>query len=205
MQASGKGVSIIEVAERCQDPKAAGPNIRPSSPRTAEAFLRSGFDPEDLVYKPVSFFKAKTGDDETAQTAFQFYESSRTGRIDELRALRQSLIDDGWKPTDIAKPSAAAATVQGEGAEDLVEREQKRLEVLRNRYALPPTLRRGAVHSSLVSRGTLEHVGNIEVAGGNACELGLGERGGGFEGGFVSEDIVKKHLGKEQFAVDGDA
>jgi hypothetical protein len=134
LQASGKGVSIVEVAERCQDPKAAGPNIRPSSPRTAEAFLRSGFDPEDLVYKPVSYFKEKTRDDESSQVAFQFYEDGRVKRIDELRALRQSLIDDGWKPTDVTKSSVATPTAQG-GAQDLVEREQKRLEVLRNRHA----------------------------------------------------------------------
>ena len=59
-QASAKGTSIVEISERCQDPKAAGVNIRPSSPRTVEAFLRSGFDPEDLVYKPLSYFKEKT-------------------------------------------------------------------------------------------------------------------------------------------------
>ena len=89
MQSTAKGVSIVEVAERCQDAKAAPANIRPSSPRTVEAFLRSGFDPEDLIYKPPAYFKAKTNDDELAESAFQFFEEGRTKRIEELRVARQ--------------------------------------------------------------------------------------------------------------------
>lgn len=133
VQASGKGISIVEISERCQDPKATGPNIRPSSPRTVEAFLRSGVDPEDLVYKPLSYFKDKTGDTELAKIAFDFFEESRIHRLDELRQTRQALIDDGWKPGDVFTAAGAHSSSKTEGTEDLVERERKRLEVLRNR------------------------------------------------------------------------
>jgi hypothetical protein len=140
-QGSGKGVSIVEVAERCQDPKTAGPNIRPSSPRTVEAFLRSGFDPDDLIYKPPSYFKDRTHDDELAQTAFRFFEEGRTKRVEELRAARQALVDDGWKPGDAATAAGSPAKAQkDESSEDMVERERKRLEVLRTRRA-PAALR----------------------------------------------------------------
>lgn len=135
LQNTGKGVSILEVAERCQDAKASGANVRPSSPRTVEAFLRSGFDPDDLVYKPISYFKARTQDDELAQLAFTFFEEGRVKRIEELRMARQALIDDGWKPGDIAAaPCAAGGGGKGDAnTADMVERERKRLEVLRTR------------------------------------------------------------------------
>lgn len=132
-QASGKGVTIIEVAERCQDPSARGPTIRPSSPRSVEALLRSGIDPEDLVHKPLSFFKGKTEDTELAQESFSFFEDGRQKRLEEVKALRQTLIDDGWTASmPVVGPSK---TTDDNGAADLVERERKRLEVLKNRYA----------------------------------------------------------------------
>ena len=135
MQRTGKGVTVAEVAERCSDAKAAGPNIRPSSPRSTEAFLRSGLDPEDLVYKPLSHFKAKTNDEELAQLAFDFFEKGRQQRLEDLRTARQSLIDDGWKPGDtIGAPGANQNGKANESnTEDMVERERKRLEVLRTR------------------------------------------------------------------------
>lgn len=129
---------MAEVAERCSDAKAAGANIRPSSPRSTEAFLRSGFDPDDLVYKPLSYFKAKTNDEELAQLAFDFFEKGRQQRLEDLRTMRQSLIDDGWKPGDTI--GAAGATQAGKASEgnteDMVERERKRLEVLRTRCSV---------------------------------------------------------------------
>eukprot|EP00892_Ulva_mutabilis_P002008 jgi/Ulvmu1/11808/UM080_0019.1 len=130
-KASGKGVTIIEVAERCQDPNSRGPNIRPSSPRSVEALLRSGIDPEDLVHKPLSFFKGRTGDVELAQGSYEFFEEGRQKRIEEVKTLRQTLIDDGW--TAGAAAAGPSKTSDDSGAADLVERERKRLEVLRNR------------------------------------------------------------------------
>lgn len=97
-----------------------------------EAFLRSGFDPEDLVYKPLSYFKDKTHDDELAQVAFQFFDDGRIKRIEELRGLRQGLMDDGWKPGDVATATGIPIS-KANATEDMVERERKRLEVLRNR------------------------------------------------------------------------
>lgn len=135
VQASGKGVTILEVAERCQDANARGPNIRPSSPRSVEALLRSGIDPEDLVHKPLSFFKGKAGDAELAQDSYAFFEEGRQKRIEEVKSLRQTLIDDGW--TASAPAVGQSKTNDGTGAADLVERERKRLEVLRNRFDFP--------------------------------------------------------------------
>jgi hypothetical protein len=135
VQASGKGVSIQEMAERCQDPNARGQNIRPSTPRSAEALLRSGIDPEDLVYKPPQFFKEKTGDPELANLAFQFFEEGRAKRIEEIRALRQSLIDDGWQPSHLQSTVGKPRDDNSSGTADMVERERKRLEVHRNRWA----------------------------------------------------------------------
>ena len=136
MQATGKGVSIVEVAERCQDANASGANIRPSSPRTVEAFLRSGFDPDDLIFKPPAYFKTKTQDDELAELAFTFFEDGRGKRIEELRAARQELVDEGWRPGDPAAASGAGrAGGEGGATEDMVECERKRLDVLRTRCA----------------------------------------------------------------------
>lgn len=135
LQASGKGVTVLEIAERCQDPHAKGPNIRPSTPRSAEAVLRSGVDPEDLVQKTPQFFLAKTGDPELGQLAYQFYEEGRQKRIEDIRALRQSLIDDGWQPMQ-STPSGKPGGEHDTSTADMVERERKRLEVLRNRCAL---------------------------------------------------------------------
>jgi len=154
-QESGKGVSIIEIAERVQgapalsrrsaasspirtshhatptDPTAAGPVIRPSSPRTVEAFLQSGIDPEDLVYKTIEYFNKRcNGNTELAQEAFTFFESQRHKRIEELKNRRQALIDEGWKP---AVGVAAAASAEVGDTDDMVEKERKRLEVLRKR------------------------------------------------------------------------
>lgn len=130
-QASGKGVSIVEIAERCQDPNACGQQIRPSSPRSAEALLRSGVDPEDLVHKPLKFFKDRTGDAELGQAAFDFFEEGRLKRIEEIRALRQALVDDGWQP--MYASTAVCTAGKSSSTADMVERERKRLEVLRNR------------------------------------------------------------------------
>ena len=51
----------------------------------------------------------------------------------------QALIDDGWKPGDAATAGAGgaggASKGGGEATEDMVERERKRLEVLRTRCA----------------------------------------------------------------------
>lgn len=125
-------MSIIEIAERCQDPNAHGQQIRPSSPRSAEALLRSGVDPEDLVHKPLKFFKGRTGDAELGQLAFNFFEEGRLKRIEEIRTLRQSLVDDGWQPM-CATSAACTASEYSIGTANMVERECKRLEALRNR------------------------------------------------------------------------
>ena len=116
--------------ERCQDPKVQGQSIRPSSPRSVEAFLRSGIDPEDLVHKPVAFFKERTGDGELARLAYNFFEEGRLKRIEELRSLRQSLVDDGWQPGS-ARSIVTRNTKDDSG--DMLDKERKRLEVLRNR------------------------------------------------------------------------
>ena len=103
--------------------------------------LRSGVDPEDLVHKPLKFFKEKTGDAELGQLAFNFFEEGRLKRIEEIRAVRQTLVDDGWQP--MGAKSAACTVKSCAGTGDMVERERKRLEVLRNRCdcapGMPPT------------------------------------------------------------------
>lgn len=98
-----------------------------------EALLRSGIDPEDLVHKPLSFFKSKAEDVELAQESFSFFEDGRQKRLEEVKALRQTLIDDGW--TASAPAVGPSKTSDDNGAADLVERERKRLEVLKNRCA----------------------------------------------------------------------
>ena len=83
------------------------------------------------MHKPLSFFKGKTGDLELAQGSYDFFEEGRQKRIEEVKAMRQALIDDGWTA---AMATACPSKGNDEsGAADLVERERKRLEVLRNR------------------------------------------------------------------------
>lgn len=123
---------MLEIAERCQDAQATGSNIRPSTPRSAEAILRSGIDPEDLVHKTPQFFLLKTGDAELGSLAYQFHEECRQKRMDEIRILRQSLIEDGWQQNHLAQQNLHSNS-NNIGASDMVEREQKRLLVLQNR------------------------------------------------------------------------
>lgn len=92
-----------------------------------------------MVYKPLEYFKKRcNGSEPLAQKAFTFFDGQRQRRIEELRARRQALIEENWKPGDVMKPPGAKAAVV-DGTDDMVERERKRLEVLKKRCANCPS------------------------------------------------------------------
>eukprot|EP00887_Chlorella_sp_A99_P000402 scaffold13.g402.t1 len=130
-------VTILDLADRAADPAVAG-RLYPTSPRSIDACLRLGIDPNSLAHLPLEHFLRKVGDPTLAQLEFEHHEEARKERLRQLIAERRKLEEESGLRTRGARPgTAAAATARGgsprHAALDMVEREAKRLEVMRRR------------------------------------------------------------------------
>jgi hypothetical protein len=69
-------VTLLDVADRATDPKYAG-NLFPTSPRSVEACLRLGIDPNTLAQRPYEHYLKRERDADLAQLAFEYEERLR--------------------------------------------------------------------------------------------------------------------------------
>lgn len=110
-------------------------SLLPTSPKSVAACLRLGIDPSTLRYIPYERFFNKYRRHDLAKVAFEHYESSRLKKFAALEEERTAIGKEeggGFIGHDGAKKQKAGL----EGKKDshaLIEREMKRLEVLRRR------------------------------------------------------------------------
>ena len=132
-------VTIQDLADRAADPAFHG-RLLPTSPRSVEACLRLGIDPASLRHIPLSAYQRWEGDAALAQLAYSAEEELRLRRLRNLLEERGRLEEEGGAVGPRGRGGAAspAATLVGEAADAagtsaMIEREAKRLEVLRRR------------------------------------------------------------------------
>lgn len=108
-------------------------NMRPSSPRSLMACLRSGIDPEEVVYRPLASYEAEHP--ELQQIQYDKYEKFRRELLEKLKVMRQEVIAEESGGGKAGKPGGGGAIKNGgkmksteEEDATMIEREQKRLE-----------------------------------------------------------------------------
>ncbi|CAL5222381.1 g4737 [Coccomyxa viridis] len=128
-------VTIADVIERanalhCTDPSGKG-SLEPTSPRSVEACLRLGVEPSELHFMPLDIFLARFRERDLADIAYNHHETVRQERL-------AALLEERKKMGEVIQQSGSRPTTKGghkEGAEggEMVEKEAKRLEVLKRR------------------------------------------------------------------------
>ncbi|KAL6766789.1 FAP56 [Auxenochlorella protothecoides x Auxenochlorella symbiontica] len=136
-------LTLQDVADRAMDSSFRG-RLVPTSPRSIDACLRLGIDPASLRHIPLEAYAKWERDPELARLAYDSEESLRQTRVKNLLEERARLEEQGLSGQRRAKgPSQPGSPGPGGGAlgqgvgqdatMDMVEREAKRLEVLRRR------------------------------------------------------------------------
>ena len=108
--------------------------------RSVEACLTAGIDPYSLVHRPLEHFSGPNQPIEATQILFDEAEAVRKDKIDRLvkeRAGFVELDEQGKFKSAFGLPgrNAAGSKVADEKANEMVEREQKRLTMLKERQS----------------------------------------------------------------------
>ncbi|KAK9909851.1 hypothetical protein WJX75_008397 [Coccomyxa subellipsoidea] len=149
-------VTIADVIDRANDPRGMG-SLEPTSPRSVEACLRLGIEPCELHFMPPDVFMEEFGDKELAQIAYSHHERIRQERLEALMTERKKISGRDEEAND----KAAKGGRKGEAESgDMVEREAKRLEVLKRRQEREM----GQLVQSQLMRKTLQDKAEAKVA-----------------------------------------
>ncbi|CAL8467586.1 g7124 [Coccomyxa elongata] len=105
-------------------------SLEPTSPRSVEACLRLGIEPSELHYMPLEVFAHQFGDKEFAQIAYSHHERVRQGRLEALVEERKVITSTDEQANEKAGKGAKKGEVE---SAEMVEREAKRLQVLKRR------------------------------------------------------------------------
>ncbi|KAI5054891.1 hypothetical protein GOP47_0030036 [Adiantum capillus-veneris] len=108
--------------------------LKLTSPRSIQACLHLGIDPNELAYRPVSAFQDKGLLHEFQVLKFEHNEKLRKDKIQKLQAERTRIIQK--QEEDRAAAAAAAANISHSKyhcPKDFQEKEKMRLEVVRRR------------------------------------------------------------------------
>ncbi|KAK9830997.1 hypothetical protein WJX81_006970 [Elliptochloris bilobata] len=125
-------VTIADVCERANDPRPLG-SLEPTSPRSVEACLRLGIEPESLRYRPLDAFLLSSQASDLAELAFNFNEAVRQERLTALVEERQRVLAEDDRGSTPGKAGAGLPAGQAGDAPDMVAKEAKRLEVMKRR------------------------------------------------------------------------
>ena len=68
-------MTIQDLVDRCGDP--GGERLLPTSPRSVEACLRLGIDPDTLAPRPLEYYLLRERNPDLAQLAFEHEERQR--------------------------------------------------------------------------------------------------------------------------------
>lgn len=97
-------VTLLDIADRAADPKYYG-NLCPTSPRSVEACLRLGIDPNSLAQRPLDFYLKRERDADLAKLAFDYEERLRQASWEGKRGyvlFKEHLLDvKGTKDGDL--------------------------------------------------------------------------------------------------------
>eukprot|EP01041_Mallomonas_annulata_P000415 gene415-751_t len=110
-----------------------------NSPRSLEACLRAGLDPQELLPKPKSSFVSRKLTDTMIEEKYSNYERRRKEKIEVVKAERDSIIAYGERMQEIARKSLGPRVVHDHEKEmekatsTALEMEQKRLDAVRRR------------------------------------------------------------------------
>mmetsp|Transcript_16025 Transcript_16025/g.41621 ORF Transcript_16025/g.41621 Transcript_16025/m.41621 type:complete len:275 (+) Transcript_16025:157-981(+) len=136
-------LTIADIAERSNDPTHLTvpgklKNMVPTSPRSVESCLRCGTDPYTLVHRPLDTFIKAGHHPEAAQLMFDESEAIRKEKIDRLVKERATLVEldeqGRFKPAfGAARKAAAARNGDDDRGSEMVEKEAKRLAMLKER------------------------------------------------------------------------
>ncbi|KAK9817058.1 hypothetical protein WJX72_008938 [[Myrmecia] bisecta] len=131
-------ITIADIIDRANDPKASG-SLEPTSPRSVEACLRLGLEPAELRYRSLESFQKENQLEELAQLAFKHCETIRQERLQSLLEERKHVIEEEERNGGKNKLAGMAGGGGGhkhnprEVTGDMVEKEAKRLEVMKRR------------------------------------------------------------------------
>lgn len=133
--ASGRALTIADIQDRAMEDNPDA-SLFPTSPRSVAACLRLGIDPSALRYIPYERFFNKYRRHDLAKVAFEHYESSRSKKFAALEEERSAVgQEEGGTPMvgcdGMREPKVGLGWKTD--SHGLIEREMKRLEVLRRR------------------------------------------------------------------------
>ena len=113
-----------------------------TSPRSLEACLRQGLEPEELVFRYVDSF-AETGvSPDLQEIRWKHYEKKRLDKLAHVREERHKLVQSGWAPPQPKKvvpgaggPAAMAAQANENETSTAALKEQRAIESMKARRA----------------------------------------------------------------------
>mmetsp|Transcript_36136 Transcript_36136/g.80419 ORF Transcript_36136/g.80419 Transcript_36136/m.80419 type:complete len:530 (-) Transcript_36136:827-2416(-) len=129
-------ITIQDLIERINDPNAPETALIPSSPRSVEACFRLGIDPIELQFHPIQWYTRPGEDEDIARIRYEKNEHVRQERLRSLIDTRKMLIDENWAPGDAGRPGTSRGLNRSDSQNEtsaMVEKERKRLEVLKRR------------------------------------------------------------------------
>ena len=101
------GAEVLQLIRDGQDA------ILRMTPRTREACDREGVRREELLMRPLAYFRGEPGEgvrERHVKLRHERYEAARQEKLDAVTAMRAKLEEEGWPPSEEALKAAAGDT-----------------------------------------------------------------------------------------------